>query len=168
MTSLLVLARELFERGTNPAHGVAANDEHAARLAAVIGPEDVLRFASEMERLDDPDALTSYGWTWVLEFAVGHDVALDRRLLADLCQRWDEPALKALVIEAALDVAGGDGSQLEDQEWLDGIIARTAPSQIRPDIGADDDRTIDIDLDSLLAASPSDQTRPTSAPLRRS
>lgn len=105
MTSLLLLAQELFERATNPAYGVRVNDEHAARLAAAIGPDDVERFAAEVERLDDPVTLTSYGWAWVLEFAVGHDVPLGRGLLAGLCERWDEPALKALVIEAAI---GGD------------------------------------------------------------
>jgi hypothetical protein len=133
MTSLLFLAQELFERATNPAYGVATNDEHAARLAAAIGPADVERFASEVARLDDPSALTSYGWAWVLEFAVGHDVALDRGLLADLCQRWDEPALKAPVIEAALEVDGEDRSRSGDEEWLDGIIERAAPLPVTPD-----------------------------------
>lgn len=58
MTSLLLLAQELFERATNPALGVAVNDEHAARLAAVLGPEDVERFAFEVGQLDDPSGLS--------------------------------------------------------------------------------------------------------------
>lgn len=127
MTSLLLLAQEAFERATNPAYGVGVNDEHAARLAAVLGPEDVERFSSEVALLDDPAVLTSYGWAWVLEFAVGHEVALDRRLLTDLCQRWDEPALKALVIEAALNVAVADHPRSANEEWLEGVIEQAAP-----------------------------------------
>lgn len=127
MTSLLLLAQDLFERANNPAYGVTVNDEHAARLAAAIGPEDVERFASEVARLDDPNTLTSYGWAWVLEFAVGHDVVLDRTLLAALCFRWDEPALKALVIESALRVDGADSPTSGDTEWLDSLIERAAP-----------------------------------------
>lgn len=148
MTSLLVLARDLFEHAMNPAYGVTVNDEHAARLATAIGPEDVERFAYEVGRLDVPEALTSYGWAWVLEFAVGHNVVLGRELLAELCLRWDEPALKALVIEAALRVGDAGSQGASDVEWLDGLIQRAAPTQI--DLGsAPDDRQNDPDIDNL-------------------
>lgn len=133
MTSLLLLAQEVFDRATNPAYGVAVNDEHAARLAAALGPEDVERFSSEVALLDDPATLTSFGWAWVLEFAVGHRVGLDRGLLTDLCQRWDEPALKALVIEAALNVGVADRSGSSAQEWLGGVIQLAAPLSDTPD-----------------------------------
>lgn len=127
MTSLLLLAQEALERATNPAYGVTVNDEYAARLAAVLGPEDIERFASEVALLDDAAALTPYGWTWVLEFALGRGITLDRALLADLCQRWDEPALKALAIETALNPALDDRSVSDNEEWLEEVIERAAP-----------------------------------------
>jgi hypothetical protein len=127
MMSLLVLTQEALERATNPAYGVAVNDEHAARLAAVLGPEDVERFAFEVALLDDPTAMASYSWAWVLEFAIGHGVVLDRGLLTELCQRWDEPALKALVIETALGGEDADRSRPSDEGWLEEVIALAAP-----------------------------------------
>ena len=141
MTSLLILARDSLERAANPAYGVAANDEHAARLAAVIGPADVERFMSEVARLDDPANLTSYGWAWVLEFAISHNVALDRELLSDLCQRWDVPALKALVIEAAIEFDQPAEPNAEVVEWLTRVVERAAPLLVLPD----DDRLVDDD-----------------------
>ena len=77
------------------------------------------------------------------------DRGLDRGLLADLCQRWDEPALKALVIEVALDQAiervDVGGVRSRDEEWLDGVIERAAPLQSTSDIDSVDDRPIDDD-----------------------
>lgn len=160
MTSFLLLARELFDRATNPAHGVESNEDHAARLAAALGPEDIQRFASEVGRLDDPAGLTSYGWAWVLEFALGHQVTLDRALLADLCLRWDEPSLKALAIEAAIDRDESADSRSDDRDWLDEVIGRAAPMLSRPgdaSQGADDrarpTEAVDISsAESLLTA----------------
>jgi hypothetical protein len=166
MTSLLVLAQELFERATNPAYGVAANDEFAARLSAAIGPEDIERFASEVARLDDPAAFTSYGWAWVLEFAAGHRVTLRRELLTALCQRWDEPALKALVVEAALgdEVVAADQSQPGDQEWLDGVIELAAPLPTPTDDTLDDYPVNDDHVRPGLADEPgADRTVDTSS-----
>jgi hypothetical protein len=152
VTSLLLLAQELFERAANPAYGVAINDEHSFRLAAALGPEDVERFASEVARLDDPSTLTSYGWAWVLEFVVGHGIALDGELLTELCQRWDEPALKALVIEAAMEPDGSQRLRPSQDEWLAGVIDRAAPLPVAVDDRLDDDRQIDDDQVALPGA----------------
>lgn len=56
-----------------------------------------------------------------------HGVALNRGLLTELCQHWEEPALKALVIETALAGANADRSRPSDEERLGKVIEQTAP-----------------------------------------
>ena len=141
MSSLLSLAQETIERAVNPAYGVVENELRAARLAAVINSEGQERFDFEVGQLDDPETFTSYGWAWVLEYAIGHGIALDRSLLAELCRRWDEPALIALVIEASLETDGSEDRRVSDAEWLDIIVAQAAPAESQDNAVFRDDRT---------------------------
>jgi hypothetical protein len=118
MSSLIELAAEFFDRMANPVFGAHVNDEYALRFASLVRDSAVAeRLDVEAGRLQSVDALSAYGWTWLLGWARTRNLRLDVELLLDLCERWDSAAFKASVINAALTQYSGS----ETRSTLDGI-----------------------------------------------
>ena len=102
MSGLLELARDYIERMSNPVYGLATNEEYSLRFGQLLRSEG---FASQLRddirRLRDIDALTSYGWLWLLGWAKSRRIELSEDLLFELYSKWSSVFVKAEIIETA-------------------------------------------------------------------
>jgi hypothetical protein len=102
MTDFFVLAADYIEKMSNPAYGVVQNDDYALRFGKLLDSEGfLLRLRREVERLDDPDVLTSHGWLWLLGWTRANGLRLDQALMRRLFHRWTSPFLKVAVLDVA-------------------------------------------------------------------
>ncbi len=144
MSSLIELAADFFERMANPAFGAQANEEYALRLAAVLDGELDVRLSREATQLRSPEALTPFGWTWLLEWAKTTNTALDGDLLLDLCESFESTAFKAAVIDTATH-GSSDRSISEENDralnpWLRSLLTRVVERDpARPSTDTRDD-----------------------------
>jgi len=142
MTEILSLAADFIERMSNPAYGLAVNEEYSFRFAHLSdddGVDGLLRH--EAERVRDAGALSAHGWIWFLNWARANDVALGGDLLLDLMDRWASVFMHVVIIDAATRYAqwperrrGVFHPAEFPDDWLRETMMR-ALRQERPEIG---------------------------------
>jgi hypothetical protein len=129
MSSLIQFAADFIERMSNPVYGLQVNDEAALEFAAIFDDAVSERFRFEASQLQTPDALTSYGWTWLLDWAASEGVRLDSELLINLCETRESASFKAAVISAATIDDSYEPQDSPDLEgfpnpWLRQLLSR--------------------------------------------
>jgi hypothetical protein len=102
MSDILFLARDFIERMVNPAYGIAVNEEHALQFAVLLQREGFEeRFIRELREVKEREALTSYGWLWLIGWAKSKQIELPTELLVDLFDEWSDVFIKTNVVDLA-------------------------------------------------------------------
>lgn len=127
MSILLGLARDHFDRMSNPAYGPSVNEEYSLRFAALLQREGVQGALEEgILGLRNAELLTSHGWIWLLGWARSERLQLHEELLLEVFDHWSNVFLKAAVLEAG--TAQGDQAEEGDpvaiSPFLRNIITR--------------------------------------------
>jgi hypothetical protein len=156
MNSLIQLAVDFLERMANPVYGAQVNEQAALEFAVIFDEEMRERFRYEAGQLRTPDALTSYGWTWLLNWAASEGVQLNADLLVELCETWESASFKAAVINAGTigeDYSPQPTRNLEEfpDPWLRQLLGR-AVHRTRTDDQAEQGQRPSRHAESLLVA----------------
>jgi hypothetical protein len=107
MSDLLTLARDYIERMANPVYGYSTNEDYSMRFAKLLESEGFdAQLRGEIEGLRDRDALTSYGWLWLIGWAKSRRIDLAEGLLVELFQEWWSVYARCAVIDLATQRAG--------------------------------------------------------------
>jgi hypothetical protein len=139
MSEILTLAADFIDRMSNPAHGIAVNEEYSLRFAQLLGQErtfSILR--DEAARVRDVNTLSAHGWFWFLNWARGHELELNGELLLDLSDRWASVFMQVLIIDVAtrnrrMRELGQARHVAEFQdEWLRQLLTRSVIQEQRP------------------------------------
>ncbi|MGA2075315.1 MAG: hypothetical protein ABSH52_17630 [Terriglobia bacterium] len=102
MSELLALARDFIEKMANPVYGYATNEDYSARFAELLRSEGFEgRLREEISTLRRPDALTSYGWLWVIGWAKSRRIPLPDDLLTELFEEWSSVFARCAIVDLA-------------------------------------------------------------------
>jgi hypothetical protein len=102
MSDLLILARDYIEKMANPVYGFTINEDYSIRFARLLerdGFENLL--TGEIREVHDRDALTSYGWLWLMGWAKSRSIDLSEALLLELFDEWSSVFIKCTILELA-------------------------------------------------------------------
>ena len=100
MSEVLTLASEFIDRMSNPAYGIHINEEYSLRFANLLKSNEFEhRLEREVERINDTDTLSPYGWLWLLGWVKSRNVVLDDELLLRLTEKWASISMQVSAIE---------------------------------------------------------------------
>ena len=141
MTEILTLAADFIERMSNPAYGVAVNEEYSLRFAQLLERERVAGLLnSEAREERDVNALTAHGWLWFLNWARGNDLEVNGDLLLDLSDRYSSVFMQVLIIDVATrnveSVRTGGVATVDDfgNDWLRALMIRSIRQEPQPEV----------------------------------
>jgi hypothetical protein len=106
MSDLLTLARDYIDRMANPVYGIATNEDYAIRFAKLFESEGFeAQIRAEIRTLRSRDALTSYGWLWLIGWAKSRRIDLNEELLVELFEQWSGVFVRSAIIDLATQSA---------------------------------------------------------------
>ncbi len=103
MSNLIVLASEFIERMSNPIYGIKVNEDYSIRFAKILsseGTDEMLHY--EVKQLDDINALTPFGWIWLLSWVRAKKAILNDKLLFSLAEKWSNVSILISVVDVAI------------------------------------------------------------------
>lgn len=136
MSDLLFLASDYIERMANPVYGTSVNEDYALKFGTLLSKEGFeARLNEEIRTLTDRDALTSYGWLWLLSWVKSKDIELNEELLVELYEEWSSVLVRAEILDLAtrnVDYVERLLPSLSIEQFPNSFLSRIMMRAIRP------------------------------------